>query len=186
MTMSRPQRSRYAIARRIAAEQASTSSALTWTIGTLNPFALSAAEGGGRGSSGAVGDRGDRLHLLDLLGALELGQDRLHRAAQVMGEDGEPATVGHAEDDLPGAGPAGQGDQLVEHRHDRVEPLDREDLLAQIRFLDEALEFEDVDQAAQQTALLVLGERLAVGAGLDHLAQPGPLLVRGGGLELAR
>ena len=132
----------------------------------------------------AVGDRGDRLDHLDLLGALELGQDRLDRAAEVVGEDGEPAAVGHAEDDLLGAGAVGEGDQLVEHRHDRVEALDREDLLPQIGFLDEALELEDVDQAAEQAAFLVVVERLAVGAGLDHLAQPGPLLVRGEVLEL--
>jgi hypothetical protein len=132
----------------------------------------------------AVRDRGDRLDRVDLLGALELGQDRLHRAAQVVGEDGEPAAVGHAEDDLFGAGAAGEGNQLVEHRHDRVEPLDREDLLPQIGFLDEALELEDVDQAVQQAALLVLVEGLAVGTGLDHLAQPGPLLVGGEVLEL--
>ena len=132
----------------------------------------------------AVGDRGDRLHRLDLLGALELGQDRLDRAAEVVGEDGEPAAVGHAEDDLLGAGAAGEGDQLVEHRHDRVEALDREDLLPQVGLLDEALELEDVDQPAQQAAFLLVVERLAVGAGLDHLAQPGPLLVGGEVLEL--
>jgi hypothetical protein len=92
--------------------------------------------------------------------------------------------VGHAEDDLLGAAATGQGDQLVEHRHDHVEPLDREDLLSQIRFLDEALELEDVDQAAEQALFLVVLERLAMGAGLDHLAQPGALLVRGEVLEL--
>ena len=92
--------------------------------------------------------------------------------------------MGHAEDDLLGAAAVGEGDQLVEHRHDRVEPLDREDLLAQVGLLDEALELEDVDQPLQQAAFLVLGERLAVGAGLDHLAQPGALLVGGEVLEL--
>ena len=62
----------------------------------------------------AVGDRRHRLHLLDLLGALELGQDRLDRATEVVGEDGEAAAVGHAENDLFGAGAAGEGGQLVE------------------------------------------------------------------------
>ena len=52
--MSRPQRSRYAIARRIAEMQPSTSSALTWMIGTLNPFAMSEAYGVERASSGSV------------------------------------------------------------------------------------------------------------------------------------
>ena len=132
----------------------------------------------------AVGDRGDRLHRLDPLRPLELGQDRLDRAAEVVGEDAEPAAVRHPEDDLLGAAPVGEGDQLVEHRHDRVEPLDREDLLAEIGPLDEALELEDVDQALQQAAFLLIGERLAVGAGLDHLPQPGPLPVGGEVLEL--
>ncbi len=132
----------------------------------------------------AVRDPGDGLDRVDLLGALELGQDRLDRAAEVVGEDRQPAAVGHAEDDLLGLAAVGEGDQLVEHRHDHVEPLDREDLLAQVGLLDEALELEDVDQPHQQAAFLVLGERLAVGAGLDHLAQPGALLVRGEVLEL--
>ncbi len=92
--------------------------------------------------------------------------------------------MGHPEDDLFGAAAAGEGDDLVEHRHDHVEPLDREHLLAQIRFLEEALEVEDVDQPLQQALFLLLAERLAVGAGLDHLPQPDPLLVRGEVLEL--
>ena len=124
------------------------------------------------------------LTCVDLLGALELGEDRLDRAAEVVGEDAEAAAVRHPEDDLLGAAAVGEGDQLVEHRHDRVEALDREDLLAQVGLLDEALELEDVDQPLQQAPFLVLGERLAVGAGLDHLAQPGALLVGGEVLEL--
>ena len=118
----------------------------------------------------AVRDRGDRLHRLDLLRALELGEDRLDRAAEVVGEDAEPAAVGHPEDDLLGAAAVGEGDQLVEHRHDRVEPLDREDLLAQVGLLDEALELEDVDQPLQQAPLLV--RRRAAGGG--RRSRPSP------------
>ena len=132
----------------------------------------------------AVGDRGDRLDRVDPLRALELGEDRLDRAAEVVGEDAEAAAVGHPEDDLLGAAAAGEGDHLVEHRHDHVEALDREHLLAEVGLLEEALELEDVDQALQQALFLAVGERLAVGAGLDHLAQPDPLLVRGEVLEL--
>ena len=51
----------------------------------------------------AVRDRGDRLDRLELLGALELGEDRVDRAAEVVGEDAEAAAVGHPEDDLVGA-----------------------------------------------------------------------------------
>ena len=132
----------------------------------------------------AVRDRRDGLHRAQPFRALELGEDRFDRAAEVVGEDAEPAAVGHPEDDLVGAGAVGEGDDLVEHRHDHVEPLDREDLGAEIRFLEEALELEDVDQPVQQALFLDLGERLAVGAGLDHLAHPDPLLVRGDVLEL--
>ena len=92
--------------------------------------------------------------------------------------------MGHPEDDLLGAGAVRECDHLVEHRHDHVEPLDREHLLAQVGLLEEALELEDVDQAVEQALFLLVGERLAVGAGLDHLAQPDPLLVRGEVLEL--
>src|SRR5271155_1866619 len=73
----------------------------------------------------AVGDRGDRLHRIDPLVALELGEDRFDRAAEVVGEDAEPPAMGHAEDDLLGAAAMGEGDQLVEHRHHRVEALYR-------------------------------------------------------------
>ncbi len=132
----------------------------------------------------AVGDRGDCLHRLDFLVSLELGEDRLDRAAEVVGEDAEAAAVGHPEDDLLGAGAVGEGDQLVEHRDDGIEALDREHLLAQVGLLEEALELEDVDQPAQQAAFLVVGEGPAVGAGLDHLPHPGALLVGGEVLEL--
>ena len=132
----------------------------------------------------AVRDRRHRLDRAELLGALELGEDRLQRAAEVVGEDAEAAAVGHADDDLFGPAAVGEGDRLVEHRDDDVDALDREHLLPQIRFLEEALELEDVDQPVQQAVFLVVGERLAVGAGLDHFPQPDPLLVRGEVLDL--
>ena len=128
--------------------------------------------------------RGDRLHPVERLGALELGQDRLDRAPEVVGEDAEPAAMGHPDHDLLGAVLAREGGDLVDHRHGHVEALDREHLLAQVGLLQEALELEDLDQAREQRALLLVGERRAVPAGLDHLAQPHPLLVRGEMLDL--
>ncbi len=92
--------------------------------------------------------------------------------------------MGHADDDLLGAAAPGEGDQLVDHRHDRVEALDREHLLAEVRLLDEPLEAVDGGQALPKPLLLVCGQRRAVGAGLDHVAQPHPLLVRGEVLDL--
>ena len=56
----------------------------------------------------------------------------------------------------------GQLDRLVEHRHQRVEALDRELLLAQERLVQVALERLDLGQALEQAALLLGVERLAV------------------------
>jgi hypothetical protein len=58
--------------------------------------------------------------------------------------------MGHAEHNLTGARPPRQRGDLVEHRHDRVEALDREHLLTEVGLLQEALELEDLDQPAQK------------------------------------
>jgi hypothetical protein len=133
-----------------------------------------------------VGNRGDRLHLVERLRALEFGEDRLDRAIEVVREDAEPAAVGHPQHDLFGAVLPRQGGDLVDHRHGDVEALDREHLLAQVRLLQEALELVDVDQPREQCPLLLVAERRAVPAGLDHLPQPHPLLMRGEVLDLVR
>ena len=95
------------------------------------------------------------------------------RWAMPMTTSCAPSRVGHLED-------------LVEHRHDGVEPLDREHLLAEVGLLEVALEAEHLDQAVEQPLLLLGLERLAVPAGLDHVPQPHPLLVRGEVLDLVR
>ena len=79
---------------------------------------------------------------------------------------------------------AGELDHLVEHRDGHVEALDRELLLAQVGLVHEALERVDLGQAAQELALLLVGQRLAERAGLDLLAQPDALAVRGDVLDL--
>ena len=126
----------------------------------------------------------DRGHGLDRGRALELAEDRLVRAAQVVGEHVEPAAVGHADDHFAGALGGRELDHLVEHRDRHVQTLDRELLLAQVGLVHEALERVDLGQAAQQRDLLLGPERLAVGAGLDLLAQPDALAVRGDVLDL--
>ncbi len=78
----------------------------------------------------ALGDRRDGL---ERGGALELGEDRVVRPAEVVGEHVEPAAVGHADHDLAGALAGRELDQLVDHRHGHVEALDRELLLARGR-----------------------------------------------------
>ncbi len=92
----------------------------------------------------ALGDRGDRL---ERLGALELGEDRPVRAAEVVREHVEPAAVGHPDDDLAGAARARELDELVDHRHGHIQALDRELLLAQVGLVHEALERVDLGEA---------------------------------------
>ena len=124
-----------------------------------------------------VRDRRDGLHALERLRSLELGHDRFHGAPQVVGEDGEPPTVRHPEDDLVSPAAPGERHQLVDHGDHRVQALDREHLLTEVGALQVALELEHLDQAGEQRALLLDRQRGAVGPGLDPLPQPHPLLV---------
>ena len=126
----------------------------------------------------------DRRDGLDRGGALELAEDRLVGAAEVVGEHVEPTAVGHADDDLLGALPGRELDHLVEHRDRHVEALDRELLLAEVGAVHEALERVDLGQPAQQRLGLLGLERGAVGARLDLLAQPHALAVGGDVLDL--
>ncbi len=84
--------------------------------------------------AGAAGrDGGQRLDRLDRLRPLELGEDRLNRPPDVVGEHAEASAVGHADHDVVSALRVGHLEDLVEHRHHRVEALDREHLLARGR-----------------------------------------------------
>ena len=65
--------------------------------------------------------------------ALELAQDRLVRAADRVREHVQAPAVRHPDHDLVRAGIRRELDRLVEHRHHRVEALERELLLAQER-----------------------------------------------------
>ena len=87
--------------------------------------------------------------------------------------------MGHPDDDVVSALGVGHLEDLVEHRHDGIETLDREHLLAEVGLLQIALEAEDLDEPVEQLLLLLWLERLAVPARLDHLPQPHALLVRG-------
>ena len=129
----------------------------------------------------ALGQRGDRL---ERRGALELGEDRLIGPAQVVSEDVEATTVGHADDYFPSAPGGGELGQLVDHRHRHVQALDRELLLPQVGLVHEALEGVDLGQPLEQGLLLVAGQRMAELPGLDRLAQPQTLAVRRDVLDL--
>ena len=124
----------------------------------------------------ALRDRRDRL---ERRGALELGEDRVVRAAEVVGEHVEAAAVGHPDHDLARAARRRQLDQLVEHRHGHVEALDRELLLAEVGLVHEALERVDLGQplaAAPSAPRSPSGVRNV--PDLDRLAQPQALAVR--------
>src|SRR4051812_30156044 len=72
--------------------------------------------------------------------SVELGKDLLVRFAKNIGEHIEPAAMGHAEDDLLGAGGSGGIDDRVEQRDERLGPFQRKPLLAQETCMQEPLE----------------------------------------------
>jgi hypothetical protein len=84
-----------------------------------------------------------------------------------VGEDVEPAAVGHADDDFVGARLGADLDRLVEHRDHHVEAFDRELLLPEKLALEVVLEALDLAHPLEQEPLLLGRERLAVPAGFD-------------------
>ena len=131
----------------------------------------------------ALGTADDRIrHAL----SLELAEDRLVGLAQRVREHAEAAAVRHAHDDPVRALARRELDRLVEHRHERVQPLDGELLLAEERPAEVLLERLDGRQPLEQPSLLLRGERLAELARLDRPAQPSPLLMVGDVLDLVR
>ena len=131
----------------------------------------------------ALGDRRDRLQRR---GALELGEDRVVGAAEVVREYVQAPAVGHADHDLLAAVRRRELDQLVEHRHRHVEALDRELVLAKVGLVHEPLERVDLDEPLEEHPPFVVAQRLAEAARLDVLAQPNALAVRSDVLDLVR
>ena len=87
--------------------------------------------------------------------ALELTQDRLVRPSDGVRERVQPATVRHPDHDLVGAVRGRQLDRLVEHRHERVEPLERELLLTEKRLAQVLLESLGLGEPLEQRPSLV-------------------------------
>ena len=116
-------------------------------------------------------------HRIDHPLALELAQDLVVRPADRVREHVEAATVSHPDHDLFGARRGRQLDRLVEHRHHRVEPLDRELLLPDERPAQIALEALDLGEPGEKPVALLGRERKPVGARFDRLAEPDALLV---------
>ena len=119
--------------------------------------------------------------------ALELAQDRRVGAPDGVREDVEPAAMRDADQDLVRARLGGELDRLVEHRHEHVETLDRELLLADERAPEVRLEALDLREPLRAESAALLGvERPRNRPDLDRLAQPDALGVVGDVLDLVR
>ena len=88
-----------------------------------------------------VGDQGVERSL-----AFELAEDGRVRASDGMRQHVETASMGDSDHDLVGARGSRELDRLVEHGHERVEPLDRELLLPDERASQKRLEGLDLCQ----------------------------------------
>ena len=126
---------------------------------------------------------------------VELGEDPRVGLAEDVGQDVEAAAVGHADEHLARAGRGGGGDQLVEHRDQHVDPLDREALLPLEGGVQEALEAFHLRQPLEQRAPLLGRQGRAEGAVLGDAVQPGALgevldvvvvVADGAGVDLAQ
>ena len=109
--------------------------------------------------------------------ALELPEHRAVRVAGGVHEDVQPPAVGHADHDLVRSHRRRQLDRLVQHRHHRVEPLERELLLAEEALAEELLEPLGARERGEKPLPLLRLECLAVAARFDRLAQPDALRV---------
>jgi hypothetical protein len=109
--------------------------------------------------------------------ALELAQQRRVAAPDRVREDVEAAAVRDPDHDLVRAACGGELERLVEHRHERIQPLDRELLLADERAAQVRLERLDLRQPLEQGAALLRGWRLPEAPGLDRPSEPRALRV---------
>ena len=107
---------------------------------------------------------------------LELGEDLRVRLVQHVRHHVEAAAVRHADQDVADAGLGGVADDLVEHRHEHVEPFDREARLAGEGAVEEALEHFDLRQPVEQRDGVDRIRGGAEASGLHRLAQPAALL----------
>ncbi len=106
--------------------------------------------------------------VLDVAGALhggrvdvpfELGEDRLVALAHDVGQDVEPAAVGHPDDSRVEPGVGRSGEDLVEDRDRRLGALDAEPLGADVLRGEELLERLGGVEAFEDAVLLLLGHR---------------------------
>ena len=107
---------------------------------------------------------------------LELGEDLRVRLVEHVGQDVEPPAVRHAEQREPRAPARRPADDLVEDRHEHVEPLDREARLAGKRAVQKALERLDLAQPIEHGGRRGGVHRREEAAGLGSVAEPVALL----------
>ena len=122
------------------------------------------------GAALRVGDEG-----VDRSLALELTEDRRVRPPDDVREDVESASMCDADEHLVRATTGGELDGLVEHRHEDVEALDRELLLADERTPQVGLERLHLREPLEQRAPLLGGQRPTEPARLDRLTEPDAL-----------
>ena len=101
-----------------------------------------------------------------------------------MHERVEPAAVGHADHDLVRAPCRGEPDRLVEHRHERLETLERKLLLPEERPPQVLLEALGLGEPVQERLPLCRVERLPETARFDRLPEPDALGMVGDVLDL--
>ena len=116
--------------------------------------------------------------------AFELCEDRFDRLPDNVRDDVQAAAVGHPDHDLGRSTVSALVDDLVQHRDQRVDALDREGLLTEIGAAKEAVEGIDVNQLVEQLLAALGSHRTSVPSGLDFLAQPVPLVAVGDVLDL--
>ena len=125
----------------------------------------------------------DVARTLDVLGlvgaALELVEDRPVRLGHHLGQDVQPAAMGHAEDDLLQTQLAAALDDLLQRRDQRLGAVEAEALGALVLDVEKLLEALGLDQLVEDRPLALVGEGDALVGALDAGLQPG-LLVRVG------
>ncbi len=90
------------------------------------------------------------LHITGREIRLELAEDHIEWLVQDVGQDVEPATMGHSDHDLLDSDRRGRVDQSLEHRNQRGGAFERESFLSYVLHVQELLEGVGDPQSLQQ------------------------------------
>ncbi len=107
-----------------------------------------------RGEAEVILDVAVAVHRFGQVLVLELGEDFLVRLAKDVGQDVEPAAMGHAQDDLADAHVGGLLDDGLQDGDERLGAFQREAFLAGIPCVQEALEQLGVVEVLENADLL--------------------------------